>query len=59
MTAANTSFMIPNGTVEAFDQALGEAVPEAELLNNICDDNGYVQVISALETVKHSARLPC
>ena len=57
MNAKSTSFRIPNGTIEEFDQKLHEAVPEAAALAITYDDNGYTQVMGNLNRSKSTALL--
>lgn len=57
MNADHTSFIIPNGTIEEFDQKLHEAVPEAEMLNITYDDNGYTDVVASLNSAKLSGMI--
>lgn len=57
MNRMMTSFQLPNGTIEEFDHALREAVPEAENLKIEYDDMGYSDVKENLESVKQTALL--
>lgn len=57
MNSMMTSFQLPNGTIEEFDHALREAVPEAENLKIEYDDMGYSDVKENLESVKQTALL--
>lgn len=57
MNSMMTSFQLKNGTVEEFDVALREAVPEAESLKIEYDDMGYSDVKENLESVKQTALL--
>ncbi len=57
MDDSNTSFMIPNGSIEEFDAALREAVPEAERLDIYYDDMGYARSVENLNDAKKTAAL--
>lgn len=57
MNAQTASFIIPNGTVEEFDQRLHEAVPEAAKLKITYDDSGYSKVMESLNSAKLSGLL--
>lgn len=57
MNALNTSFQIPNGTIQEFDAALREAVPEVSQLNITYDDNGYEEVMGSLRSARLTAIL--
>lgn len=57
MNTLTTSFQIPNGCIEEFNEALRTAVPEAERLVIAYDDNGYSDVVSSLNNAKTSAVL--
>ncbi len=57
MNEAATSFQIPNGTIEEFDQALRENVPEIEQLVVTYYDNGYTEVMGNLQAVRNAAVL--
>lgn len=57
MTRHTASFQIANGTIDEFDKALHEAVPQAEQLTITYDDNGYSDIISSLETARLTAFL--
>ena len=57
MTAANTSFQIPNGTVDDYMAAYNRNVP-AEVRENLeitFDDNGYSQIIGGLFNMRYVA----
>ena len=57
MTAANTSFQIPNGTVDDYMAAYNRNVP-AEVRENLeitFDDNGYSQIIGGLLNMRYVA----
>lgn len=57
MTRHTASFQIANGTINEFDKALHEAVPQADQLTIVYDDNGYSDIISSLETARMTAFL--
>ncbi len=57
MTKAMTSFQLPNGTVEEFDQALHEAVPQAEQLVIQYTDMGYANAEESLLSSQKTALL--
>ena len=57
MTAANTSFQIPNGTIDDYMAAYNRNVP-AEVRENLeitFDDNGYSQIIGGLLNMRYVA----
>ena len=59
MTAANTSFQIPNGTVDDYMAAYNRNVP-AEVRENLeitFDDNGYSQIIGGLLNMRYVASI--
>lgn len=55
MLDTTTSFQIPNGTIETFDKALHEAVPEADQLTISYDDNGYEKVVADFQAARRFA----
>lgn len=57
MNENTTSFRIPNGSIEEFDKALHEMVPEIEQLTISYDDNGYSQVADELHKSRNTAIL--
>lgn len=57
MDECNTSFMIPNGSIDAFDAALMEAVPQASRLDIYYDDMGYARSVENLQDAKKTAAL--
>ncbi len=57
MTKAMTSFQLPNGTVEEFDRALHEAVPQAEQLVIQYSDMGYANSRERLLSAQKTALL--
>lgn len=57
MDEFTASFEIPNGTSMEFDAALHAAVPEAEQLRIVYDDNGYEQIASGLWKTQSTALL--
>lgn len=57
MNRFTASFQIPNGTVEAFDKAFRQAVPQAERLAITYDDNGYGEIMISLRNTRLSALL--
>lgn len=57
MANGTTSFQIPNGSIQAFDEALRRQVPEAERLNITYDDRGYSEIRSSLDNSRSMARL--
>lgn len=57
MDKGTTSFQIENGTIQQFDQALREAVPEAARLTITYDDLGYSEIMSALNSSRNIALL--
>ncbi len=59
MNSLVASFQIPNGSIEEFDKALREAVPEAERLVIAYDDMGYAKVMKTLQAARNTAILLC
>ncbi len=59
MNSLVASFQIPNGSIEEFDKALREAVPEAERLVITYDDMGYAKVMKTLQAARNTAILLC
>lgn len=59
MNSTVASFQIPNGSIEEFDKALREAVPEAEQLVITYDDMGYAKVMKTLQAARNMAILLC
>ncbi len=57
MTSFTASFQIPNGTIQKFDAALKEHVPEAGRLNIIYDDRGYSEIRKSLDNSRAMALL--
>lgn len=57
MDRGTTSFQIGNGAIQAFDQALREAVPEAAGLTITYDDLGYSEIMSSLNASRNVALL--
>lgn len=48
----DTTFQIPNGTIDSFDKALHQAVSEAADLEITYNDNGYSQIIENLNSTR-------
>ncbi len=59
MHALNTSFRIPNGTIQEFDAKRRAALPHAEKLVITYDDNGYSKVMNDLQNARLTAFLLC
>lgn len=59
MSSSNVSFQIPNGSIASFDKKLHEAVPQADMLSITYDDNGYENIMPALERTRTTAALLC
>ena len=57
MTSFTASFQIPNGTIQQFDAALKEHIPEAGRLNIIYDDRGYSEIRKSLDNSRAMALL--
>ncbi len=57
MTSFTASFQIPNGTIQQFDAALKEHVPEAGRLNITYDDRGYSEIRKSLDNSRAMALL--
>ena len=57
MTPFTASFQIPNSTIQQFDAALKEHVPEAGRLNIIYDDRGYSEIRKSLDNSRTMALL--
>lgn len=57
MTRFTASFQIPNGTIQEFDAALKEHVPETERLNITYDDRGYSEIMKSLNNSRAMAFL--
>lgn len=51
------TFQIPNGSIEEFDAALHENVPEAANLSITYDDRGYTEVMKSLKNSRDMAFL--
>ena len=51
------TFQIPNGTIQEFDEALRENVPEAANLQITYDDRGYTEVMKSLNDSRDMAYL--
>ena len=52
-----TTFQIPNGTIQEFDEALRENVPEVANLQVTYDDRGYTEVMKSLNDSRDMAYL--
>ncbi len=48
MTCRTASFQIPNGSIQEFNEALHERVPETERLSITYDDRGYSEIMKSL-----------
>lgn len=57
MTRRTASFQIPNGSIQEFDAALKEHVPEAERLSITYDDRGYSEIKKSLDNSRAMALL--
>lgn len=57
MQSTTASFEIPNGTIQKFDTALKEHVPEAERLDITYDDRGYSEIMKSLNNSRGIALL--
>lgn len=57
MTSFTASFQIPNGTIQKFDAALKEHVPESGRLNITYDDRGYSEIRKSLDNSRAMALL--
>ena len=57
MTSFTASFQIPNGTIQQFNAALKEHVPEAGRLNITYDDRGYSEIRKSLDNSRAMALL--
>lgn len=51
------TFQIENGTIDEFDAALRDALPEAENLIITYNDNGYTEIMESLQSTRSSALL--
>lgn len=57
MSKDTASFQIPNGSIQRFDMALKEHVPEAGRLSITYDDRGYSEIKKSLDNARGMARL--
>lgn len=57
MTRRTASFQIPNGSIQEFDAALKEHVPDAERLSITYDDRGYSEIMKSLRNARDMANL--
>lgn len=57
MTRFTASFQIPNGSIQEFDAAIKEHVPEAERLIITYDDRGYSEIMKSLNNSRAMAFL--
>ena len=51
MNPAQTTFLLKNGTIDAFETALHEALPDLNGLEITYNDNGYEEIMGSLRSV--------
>lgn len=57
MASNTTSFQIPNGSIEAFEEKFRESVSDAAEITLTFDDNGYSDVMASLRTARMNSIL--